>query len=118
MVPRHRWNVPVNFRFCDKYILDAALEIAVRENKQLTSIFREALTEYIERRKQGLGSIKLEQYFGPGSPPESMTLEKVLVPSELKVWTEPDLLCFARKVRARSQELNLEMKKRRIFFKW
>jgi hypothetical protein len=34
------------------------------------------------------------------------------------VWSDPDLLSLARKVRARAQELNLEMKKRHILFMW
>jgi hypothetical protein len=119
MVVQPHFTVPVNIRAKDRPLIEAALEIAQRENKLLTSIFREALAEYVERRKPGEGSLKLEQYFD--SQPLSSSaasMEKVLIPSELRKWSDPDLLCFARKIRARASELELELKKRHIFFRW
>ena len=119
MVVQPHFTVPVNIRARDRPLIDAAMEIAQRENKQLTSVFREALAEYVQRRKPGEGSLKLEQYFDSQVITSSATsLEKVLVPSELYGWSDPDLLCLARKVRARASELELELKKRRIFFRW
>jgi hypothetical protein len=114
------FTIPVNIRPRDRALIDAALEIAQRENKQLTSIFREALAEYVGRRKPGEGSLKLEQYFDsqPLASSAGVSLEKMLVPSELRKWSDTDLLCLARKVRSRASELELELKKRRIFFRW
>ena len=113
------FTIPVNIRPRDRALIDAALEIAQRENKQLTSIFREALAEYLERRKPGEGSLKLEQYLDSQPLTSSgASLEKMLVPSELRKWSDTDLLCVARKVRSRAAELELELKKRRIFFRW
>jgi len=116
MVEAHH-SVPVNMRPRDAPMIEAAKEIAQRENKQMTTIFREALAEYVERRKILSGGTKLEQFMS-GSPSDNPSLDKVLVPSDLKGWSEPDLLTFARKVRARAQELSLEMRKRKIIFQW
>ncbi|MDA4130367.1 MAG: hypothetical protein OK457_06315 [Thaumarchaeota archaeon] len=118
MVVQPHFTVPVNIRSKDRPIMDAALEIAKRENKQVTSIFREALAEYVQRRKLGEGSLRLESYLGPESVPITLTLEKVLVPSDLKPLSDPDLLSFAKRVRARAQELELELRKRGYNFRW
>jgi hypothetical protein len=118
MVVQPHYSIPVNIRPKDRPMMDAALEIAERENKQVTTIFREALAEYIQRRKQSAGSAKLEQYFGSESAQGNASLEKVLVPSQLQAWTDADLLSFARKLRGRAQELDRELRIRGFRFQW
>ena len=99
-------------------MIEAAKEIAQRENKQMTVVFRQALQEFIERRKLGEGSIKLEQYLGPDAAPNSVLLEKVLTPDALKLWSDADLLCLAKKLRARTQEIDGALRLRGYRFRW
>jgi hypothetical protein len=113
------YTIPVNIRPRDAPTIEAAKEIAQRENKQMTAIFRQALEEFVARRKMGEMSVKLEQYFGSECVPTNITLEKVLLPSELKNWTDKDLLSLSKKVRARSQELDRELRRRGfLLFRW
>ena len=91
--------------------MEAALEIAHAENKQVTSLFREALEEYVQKRKPGAGSLKLERYLGTELLITS-SLEKVLTREELRTWSDQELVSIAKKVRARVQEIGPELKRR------
>jgi hypothetical protein len=118
MVVQPHYTIPVNVRPRDTPTIQAAKEIAQRENKQMTTIFREALAEYVDRRKLSAGSFKLEQYIGSESVTNNGSLEKVLVPGALKLWGDSELLSFAKKLRARTQEIDAELRRRGYYFKW
>jgi hypothetical protein len=90
-VPQPHWTIPVNFRAQDKSVLDAALNIARSEGRDITSIVRTALTEFIKRN--GLEhEIRRIDEFLDGSEISKPTYNEVLTPAALKMWTDQDLL--------------------------
>ncbi|HXQ91791.1 MAG TPA: hypothetical protein VN739_02200 [Nitrososphaerales archaeon] len=117
MVPQPRWTIPINMRSRDKPMLDAALEIAKIEGLDLTSIFRNALQEYITSRLDSLkddGIKKMEEYLDSSSVLHSLLLS----PDKLKGWTDSEVVTFAKLIRARKEELEIELRKRDYYFRW
>src|SRR5579872_2821855 len=106
MTVQPHYTIPVNVRPRDTPMIEAAKEIAQREHLAMAVVFRQALQEFIERRKLGEGSIKLEQYFDRDGVPNSVSVEKILVPDALKLWSDAELLSLARNLRARIQEID------------
>ena len=109
-----RWVHPLNFREQDKAILDASVLIARREGSDLTNVIRDALREYTTAKLQG-ESQKLDVFM---RDLEVTSLKKLLIPEELKVWPDSDVLDLAKLVRSRKQELEFELRKRGYFFPW
>jgi len=98
-------------------MLDAALEIAKIEGLDLTSIFRNALQEYITSRLDSLkddGIKKMEEYLDSSSVLHSLQLS----PDKLKRWTDSEVVTFAKLIRARKEELEIELRKRDYYFRW
>ncbi|MFI5420242.1 MAG: hypothetical protein ACHQ1H_04685 [Nitrososphaerales archaeon] len=116
MVVQPHFTVPVNIRPQDRLLMDAALEIVRNENKSMTWLFRQALQEYVEKRKIGKGSLRLEEYFETLRPQATGSLEKVLSREELAKWGDQELLATAKKVKARVEELQAELKRRGFLF--
>ena len=114
MVLRAHFTVPVNFRSRDRPIMEAALEIAEEEHVTITALFRNAMSDYVLKKKRDSVDAKLEHFLEPRIP-SCETLDKVLTPEILKGWSDQDLLSMTRKVRARTEELEAELKKRGYF---
>ncbi len=120
MAPRPHWTVPVNFRERDRSVLDSAIVLAEADRTDITSVFRNALAEYVKSRLETQdcgGSKKMDDYLdltSQGAFPTS----KLLSPEELKRWNDSDVLAAAKLVRSRKMELDGELRRRGYFFKW
>jgi hypothetical protein len=117
MAPQPRWTVPVNIRQQDKSVLDAALTIAESDRTDITTVFRNALAEYVKARSGTQGdneSRKIDEYLDSSFRMHS----KLLTPEDLKRWTDSDVLTLAKQIRSRRQELDFELRKRGYFFQW
>ena len=115
MSPQARWTVPVNIRPRDKPILDAAVALAEKEGTDITTVFRNAVAEYVRTKLAGNGiSRKMDDYFDSSlhSP------LKLLSREELKQWTDSDVISAAKQVRARKHELESELRRRGYYFRW
>jgi len=104
-------------RLVDRPLLDNAILIAKSEGLELTSIFRNALQEYVKRRlgSRGEGGTrKMEEYFDSASVLHS----EILSPDKLKEWTDSELVATAKVIRARKEELESELRSRGYYFRW
>ena len=103
----------------DKQVLDAALSIAKNEGRDITSIFRMALAEFVKTRSSIKEGRKMDEFLDKGSEIlGSPRFDWILTPKELKRWSDVGLINFAKVVRARKQEIDSEIRKRGYFFKW
>jgi hypothetical protein len=119
MAPQPRWTVPVNMRAQDKQVLDAALSIAKNEGRDITSVFRMALAEFVKTRSGVNEERKMDEFLVNTSEISVNRLyNRVLTPGELKGWSDASLVDSAKLVRARKQELDSELRKRGYFLKW
>jgi hypothetical protein len=116
MAPQPRWTVPINMRSQDKPILDAALRIAKNEGSDITTVFRTALSEFVRTRTLPEGE-KMDKFLD-NSEMSDPIYNRILTPGELKKWTDSDLLSVSKRVKARREELDFELRRRGYFFKW
>jgi hypothetical protein len=116
IMPQPRFTFPVSFRQVDKPVFDALVAIAHEEKCDVTRVFRTALTEFVKTRAQGAGR-KLDEFLDDSAMAEPI-YNRVLTPLELKAWKESEVLSAARLVRARKDELEMELKRRGYFFRW
>ncbi len=119
MTPRPRYTVAVNMRLEDRPVLDSLLLIAQKEGCNITSIFRTALTEFVNRKNAQKGEIgsKLDDFLAGPILPDQI-YRQVLTPVELKGWSEDELLRTAKVIRGRKEELDSELRRRGHFFRW
>ena len=109
-MPQARWTVPINFRERDKPVLDDILEIARNDRSDITNVVRNALAEYVKMRLAPMGEsgkTHLDTYLN--SP---LAVTKVLRPGDLMYWQDSDLLSLAKIIRARREELEIELRRR------
>lgn len=120
MTIKPRWVHPLNFREQDKPVLDQAMELAKREGTDLTNVIRRALQEYVQRTTAvSSSSAKMDAFLQDGEYRAYPQYTKVLTPEELKEWSDPDLLAFAKFTRSRKQEIHAELKRRGFYmFEW
>jgi hypothetical protein len=119
MVLKPRWVVPLNFRFEDKPLLDSVVLLAKKEELNLTGIIRDALLEYTRKRLdlcETSGTHKIDEFVGTDLKRDFPS--GILTREELKTWKDSDLLDVAKSVRARKQELEIELRKRGYHFIW
>ena|SRR5579862_6124372 len=116
MAPQPRWTVPINMRLQDKSILDAALRIAKNEGSDITTVFRSALAEFVRTRALPEGE-KMDKFLD-NSEMSDPIYNRILTPGELRKWTDSDLLGVSKRVKARREELDFELRRRGYFFKW
>ena len=117
MTLKARWIISVNFRETDQMVLEAANEIALREDTSLTEILRTALRQYVDARTYTLGSTKKMDEFLDRINIDPQYLQ-LLTPSALKGWEDTQILSFARQLRARKEEISFELKRRGYLFDW
>jgi hypothetical protein len=117
MAPQPHWTIPVNFRVQDKSVLDAALNIAKIEGKDITSVFRAALLEFIERNALQTGGRRMDEFLDI-SEMSKPVYNRILTPQELVSWSESSLLDAAKLIRSRKDELDAELRRRGFFIKW
>jgi hypothetical protein len=115
MALKARWVHPLNFREQDKAVLEASILLARREGSDLTNVIRDALKAYTATKLREDPSQKLDSFI---SDIGLSSFEKLLTPDELKVWHDVEVLDLAKTVRARKQELELELTKRGYHFRW
>jgi hypothetical protein len=119
MVLKPRWVVPLNFRSEDKALLDNAMFLAKKEELNITEIIRNALTEYTRRKlnlSEAAESHKIDEFLVSNSRENS--IPNILTREELKSWQDSDVLSVAKMVRARKQELEIELRKRGYYLVW
>jgi hypothetical protein len=119
MVLKPRWVVPLNFRSEDKPLLDNAVLLAKKEELNLTGIIRDALLEYTRKRLghcETTGTRKIDEFVGTELKRDFHS--GILTREELKTWKDSDLLYVAKSIRARKQELEIELRKRGYRFVW
>jgi hypothetical protein len=118
-MPQPRFSFPVSFRAVDKPIFDALVGIAREERCNLTSVFRTALTEFVKSRTEKEQAWrKLDEFLVNNSAMAEPIYNRILTPSELRSWTDSEVLCAAKLVRARKEELDLELRRRGYLFRW
>ena len=110
-----RWVHPLNFREQDKAILDASVLIARREGSDLTNVIRDALREYTTSKLKNDQRQKLDIFI---SDVGLASYKRLLIPEELKAWSDAEVLDLAKLIRARKQELELELVRRGYYFRW
>jgi L-rhamnose isomerase len=115
--PQPRWTVPVNFRVQDKKILDDALNIAKSENKDITTIFRLALEEFVKTKTRSADGLKLDKFLD-NSKVGTQVFDRILKPVELMKWSDSSLLAISKLLRSRRQELDFELRRRGFYFDW
>jgi hypothetical protein len=115
MTLKPRWVHPLNFREQDKAVLEASILLARREGSDLTNVIRDALKEYTAEKLREDPSQKLDSFI---SDIGLSSFKKLLTPDELKVWRDAEVLDLAKLVRARKQELEMELAKRGYYFRW
>jgi hypothetical protein len=113
-----RWVHPQNFREEDREILQAALDIAERDKTDLTGVIRTALSEYVKKSQQQSGKYSKLDEFLKDSQFVGENYSEILTPVRLKQWETEELLDFAKKIRARKEELEAELRRRRYYFRW
>jgi len=91
--------------------------MASKENRSITSLSREALSEYVNRKTIALSGRKITDFFGDSVRTE-VVCSQVLTPSELNDWTDAELLRTTKLLRSRQQELGFELRRRKFFFSW
>jgi hypothetical protein len=119
MVLKPRWVVPLNFRSEDKPLLDNVMFLAKKGDLNVTDIIREALLDYTRNKLdlyEASGTHKMDEFVGSNFMKDS--LAGILTPKELKTWQDTDVLNYAKKVRARKQEMELELRRRGYYFIW
>ena len=116
MTVEPRYTLVVNIRSKDKPILDAAQKIAMKEGCDMTTVVRTALSEYVIAKSSNEGQ-KLDSFLDR-TETDSPIYNKVLTPRELANWSEASLLDTAKRIRARQQELDSALRKRKIIFRW
>ena len=118
MTPKPRFTVVVNLRSEDRHVLDALLSIAQTEGCNLTAVCRQALAEFVRREAMDNGkSQKLDGFLtGPGLT--DTMYHHLLTPTELKGWSEEELVRTAKLVRGRKEELDAEIRRRGRYFRW
>jgi len=114
MTIKPRWVHPLNFRAEDKGVLDAAIQVAKKEDRSLTNVIRDALRAYTDAKLQGDANEKLDRFVDEPCP----QFRRQLSPEELKSWIDAEVLDTAKLVRARKQELEFELRKRGYYFRW
>ena len=117
MAPKPRWTVPVNMRLQDKLILDAALEIAKREGSDITTVFRNALEEFVNKRAR-TNTVKLDSFLDNSIMIQDPIYSRVFTPTELRSWSETSLLDAAKRIRSRKEELDRALREKGYFFRW
>jgi hypothetical protein len=110
-----RWVHPLNFREQDKAIMDAAVLLARREGSDLTNVIRDALKSYTESKMREDGSQKLDSFLRDVG---LSSIKKLLTPQELKVLCDAAVLDLAKSIRARKEELQVELERRGYHFRW
>jgi len=91
--------------------------IARDEGNNVTSIFREAIAEFVKTRARSAEGKKLDEFL-KDSAMSSTLRNRILTPAELKNWSDDSLLDAAKLVRSRQAELDSELRRRGYFFKW
>ncbi len=97
----------------DKPVLDAALSIAKNEGRDITSVFRIALAEFVKTRSGMKEGRKMDEFLDDSS--ENPLCNRVLTPEELRNWSEAE---YARRCAACSIEkrgTGFRAQKKRIF---
>jgi hypothetical protein len=119
MTPEPRYTVAVNMRPVDKPLLDSLLQIAQKKHSKITSVFREALTDFVKREAEqnGKTSQKLDNFLGNTNLSENV-YNHLMTPAELKGWSEEELVHTAKLIRGRKEELDAELRCRGHFFRW
>jgi len=112
-----RYTVAINFRHKDKLLLDALVTIARDEGNNVTSIFREAIAEFVKTRARSVEGKKLDDFLNDSAMSNTL-YARILTPSELRGWSDQNLLDGAKLVRSRKEELDSELRRRGFFFKW
>jgi hypothetical protein len=115
MTLKPRWVHPLNFREQDKVIMDAAVLLAKREGSDLTNVIRDALKVYTTSKLREDAGQKLDLFIRDVG---LSTIKKILTPEELKALCDPEVLDLAKLVRARKQELEVELIRRGYHFRW
>ena len=119
MVLKPRWVVPLNFRLEDKPLLDDIMFLAKKEELNITDIIRDALIEHTRKKldlREKSGTHKIDEFMVSDSRENSFV--KVFTRDELKSWQDGEVLNVAKTVRARKQELEMELRKRGFYFVW
>jgi len=119
MAPKPRWVVPLNFRSEDKPLLDNVLFLAKKEELHITDIIRDTLLEYTKRKLdlcEASGTHRIDEFLA--SNLRQGSLSGILTREELKTWQDSDVTNFAKMVRARKQELEIELRRRGFYFSW
>ena len=120
MAPKPRYVLPLNFREADKPLLDQIVFLAKKEDANITTVVRSALSEFAARRRATLEqgeTHKIEEFCLSNFETKS-SLWEMLTPAELKGWEDGELLNAARRIRGRQQEIDSELRKRGYFFSW
>jgi len=96
------------------------LSIAARENRNVTSIFREALADFVKTREETGATTgpKMDEYLGESVAIPEVVSHRILTPVELRHWTDKELLDTAKLVRARKQEVDHALRTRNYYFTW
>ncbi len=118
MTPQPTFTFPVSFRQVDKPIFDALVSIAQKEGCNVTTVFRTALTEFVESKTRSDSAGRRLDEFLDKSAMSAPVYHEMLTPAELRSWTEADLLHAAKLVRGRKDELDHELRRRGYVFRW
>ncbi len=118
MAPQPTFTFPVSFRQVDEPIFDALVSIARKEGCNVTSVFRLALTEFVESKTRSDSTGRKLDEFLDKSAMSAPIYNEMLTPVELRSWMESDLLHAAKLVRGRKDELDHELRRRGYVFRW
>lgn len=114
-----RYCHSVNFRESDQVLLQDALTVAESERIDFTSLVRRAIGEYVATKKKEAnnGNGKIDQYVEETKNSIAHAIDMVLKQNDLEEWSDQDLLVFARKLRARTEEVGAALKARGYYLK-
>jgi hypothetical protein len=93
--------------------------LAKKEDIHVTDVIRDALLDYTRKKLdpcEALGTHKMDEFVATNFMKDSLC--DILTPKELKTWQDADVVNFAKKVRARKQELELELRRRGYYLSW
>ena len=84
MTPQPTFTFPVSFRQVDKPIFDALVSIAQKEGCNVTTVFRTALTEFVESKTRSDSAGRRLDEFLDKSAMSAPVYHEMLTPAELR----------------------------------
>jgi len=88
--------------------------LAKKEELHLTVIIRHALLEYTRKKLDLDETRKIDEFVGTDSKKDFSS--SILTQEELQTWEDSKVLKVAKSIRARKQEVEIELRKRGYHF--